>query len=319
MYRELEKIAFIPDPGKDDLYHRFLQREKDLAAARGLEYKPGMRMSGSTPGPHLAVEKEVRKGTGPGIGQKVKHHTIGKLRRLWSQPGKYKWLRRGGLLGGAAGLGLLGKAWVDSAKNSKRLKEQQAQEIMGKYSANFDYTPNAPVTPKPPKFPSMPAPMTTNAGTPDVPTALKPFGKTEKYTGESAEMKVATTNDMLAKLAFMDEGIGPLLAGLAGGAGGYYAGKKVIDPLLNVGQESLRRKVHMLESIIAGLEKGKKVAPFAGATVGAVLLAALAAKHAKNKEREAMAKIQAMGGPGREGFEPEDRRSVSDPMAGYYG
>jgi hypothetical protein len=319
MLRELEKIALIPNPGKDELYERLLQREKEMAQARGLKYKPGMRMSGSVPGPHPAMEKEILKGTGPGMGQKVKHHTIGRLRRLWTQPGKNQLLRRAGLVGGAVGLGLLGKAWHDSAKNQKALKAREAQDIMGKYSAQFDYAPNAPVTPKPPKFPSMPAPMTTNAGEPDVPKPLKAPGKTQKYTGESAEMKVATTNDILAKVAFMDEGAAPLLAGLAGGAGGYYVGKKVIDPMLNVGQESLRRKVHILESIIEGLEKGKKVAPFAGATVGAILLAAIAAKRAKAKERETMAQILAAGGPQREGFHAEDRRSVGDPMAGYYG
>ncbi|RKY28741.1 MAG: hypothetical protein DRP83_00135 [Planctomycetota bacterium] len=319
MYRELEKIAFIPNPGKDAIYERLLQREKELAQVRGVkDFTPGMRMSGRAPGPHPAMEKEILKGTGPGVGQKVKHHTIGRLRRLWTQPGKYKWLRQGGLLGGAVGLGLLGKAWIDSAKNEKLLKEQQAQDVLRKYSAKFDYAPNAPVTPKPAKFPKMPAPMSTNAGKPDIPGTKKQ--KVEQdFSGESAEIKVATTNDVLAKLAFMDEGAMPWIAGLAGGAGGYYAGKKIIDPILGLGQENLRRKIHIAEKIIEGLEKGKKVAPFAGATVGAILLAAIAAKKAKQKQRETMEQVEAMGGPAREGFSPYDRRALSDPLAAYYG
>lgn len=316
MVRELEKLALGE---KDELYERLLQREKEMAAARGLEYTPGMRMSGSTPGPHPAMEKEILKGTGPSTGEKVRYHTIGKIKRLWSQPGKYRWLRRAGLLGGAVGAGLLGKAWHDSAKNDKALKEQAAQLEAMKFGANFDYAPNAPVTPKPAKFPKIPAPMSTNAGAPDIPKAPKNTGKTEAYNGESAEMKVATASGLLAKIAFLDEGALPWIAGLAGGAGGYYVGKKVIDPILGLGQENLRRKIHVFEKLIEGLDKGKKVAPFAGATAGAILLAAIAVKRAKKKERERMAQILAMGGPEREGFSPHDRRSIGDPMAAYYG
>jgi len=311
--RTLEKLAL---GGHDELYERLLQREKELAQARGIsDFTPGMRMSGSTPGPHPAMEKEVIKGTGPSTAQKVKHHTVGKVRRLWSQPGKYRWLRRAGLLGGAVGAGLLGKAWIDSAKNDKALKEQAAQLEAYKFGANFDYTPNAPVTPKPAKFPKMPAPMSTSGGMPDVPKPPKNSAKTQAYTGESAEMKVAT---LLHKVAFLESGAMPWVAGAAGGLGGYYAGKKVIDPILDIGQESLRRKIHIAERIIEGLEKGKKVAPFAGATVGAILLAAIAAKKAKQKERETMERVEAMGGPEREGFSPYDRRYVNDPYAGFY-
>lgn len=339
--RELEKLAL---GGKDAIYERLLQREKELAEARGIKnHIPGSRMSVeapasvtskiptsrsgakawssrvSSPGAHPAMEKEIIKGTGPGIAQKVKYHTLGKLRRTWAVPGKYRMLRRAGLLGGAAGLGLLGTAWYRAAKNDKALKAQAAQREAAKFGAQFDYAPNAPVTPKPAKFPKMPAPMSTNAGKPDVPVPPKNTAKTEAYTGESAEMKVATASDLLAKIAFLDDGALPWIAGAAGGAGGYYAGKKIIDPLINASQENLRRKIRITEQLVDALEKGKKIAPFAGATVGAILLAALAAKRAKQKEREAMARILEMGGPEREGFDPRDRRSIGDPLAVYYG
>lgn len=320
MFRELEKIAFSP-PADDPFVERLLQREREMAQARGIkDFTPGMRMSGKSYGPHPIMEKEILKGTGPKAGAKLRYHTLGKVKRFWSQPGKYQWLRRAGLLGGAAGAGLLGKAWYDSAKNQKELERLQGDpQELDKLSAKFDYAPNAPVTPKPPKFPSMPAPMSTSAGVPDIPKPPKASAKTEKYTGESAEMKVATINDVLTKMAFLEEGALPWIAGAGGGVGGYYLGKKVIDPLLGMGQESLKQKMSMLEKIIGGLEKGRKAAPFAGATVGAILLAALAAKRAKQKERETMERIEAMGGPEREGFSPYDRRYIGDPMAAYYG
>jgi hypothetical protein len=309
MYRELEKLA-LP---KDKWSERLEARARDLGTARGKTYGPDVRMSGLGDIRSRLMEKEIIKQTGPGLGAKLRHHTIGKARRFWNPVGKSstrKFLRRAGALGGIAGLGLLGKAWYDSSQNQKAIDQLRAQGFINKMGTTFDYTPNAPVTPKPPKFPSVPKPMSTNAGKPD---SLIP-GKAPKssggdYSGESAETKVAMAGGVLAKAAFLEEGVSPLLYGAGGAAGGYLLGKKVVDPLLSMGQDSLRYQINRAQKILEGLEKGKRVAPIAGATIGAILLAAIAAKKAKEKERATM---------NTEGFDYHDMRRVHEPATAYY-
>lgn len=310
----LEKLA-IP---RDAFAERLEARERDLAKARGLGHKPpGSRIS--TVGPHPVLEKEILKQTGPSTKEKVKYHTLGKLKRFWRQPGKYRILRRAGLLGGLAGMGLLGKAWYDAAKNEKQLKDLQAQQVLGKFSAQKDYRPEAPVTPEPAGYPSMPKPRSTNAGPPNTPPSPESL-KYDKDTPKPPKPpKLKTADEILAKTAFLEEGAWPWIAGAGGGVGGYALGKKVVDPLLKLKQDSILNQIRRGRKIVEGLERGRKIAPLAGATVGAILLAALAAKKARQDQAEDMARISAMGGPGGEGFYPYNIRDVRDPRAAYYG
>jgi len=314
MFDLLEKIA-IPE---DAFSKRLKARERALAEARGMAHKPpGSRISGV--GSHPVLEKEIIKQTGPSTGQKIKYHTLGRLKRFWGQPGKYKLLRRAGVLGGLTGLGLLGKAWYDAAQNEKVLKNLQAQQALRKFSAKKDYRPEAPVTPKPPGYPSEPAPMSTSAGPPNTPPPPESLEYAEKSQKPPKPPKLKTAEEVISKIAFLEEGATPWLAGAGGGVGGYLLGKKVVDPLLKMKQESILNNIRKGRKIVEGLEKSRKIAPLAGATIGALLLAALTAKKAKDKQIEDMLRIQAAGGPGQEGFYPYNVRSVRDPRAAYYG
>jgi hypothetical protein len=91
---------------------------------------------------------------------------------------------------------------------------------------------------------------------------------------------------ILKKLALLDEGISPVVAGGAGGVGGYMAGKHIINPLLESRKRSIIDKMLKGESILKKLETGTKFAPIAAATIGALLLASIAASRAKQHERE---------------------------------
>jgi hypothetical protein len=91
---------------------------------------------------------------------------------------------------------------------------------------------------------------------------------------------------ILKKLAFLDEGMAPVMAGGVGGAGGYLAGKHIINPLLENQKRSILDKMLRGESMLKKLETGTKIVPLAAATIGALLLAALAASRAKQHERE---------------------------------
>jgi len=128
---------------------------------------------------------------------------------------------------------------------------------------------------------------------------------------------------ILKKLAFLDEGLGPLVAGGAGGIGGYMAGKHLINPILENRKRSIIDKMLRGEGILKKLETGTKVVPIAAATIGALLLAALAASRAKQHERERMqdqllyAQLQEQMGSSQ-GFSPEDAVQFGSPnIAGY--
>ena len=128
---------------------------------------------------------------------------------------------------------------------------------------------------------------------------------------------------ILKKLAFLDEGLGPLVAGGAGGIGGYMAGKHLINPILENRKRSIIDKMLRGEGILKKLETGTKVVPIAAATIGALLLAALAASRAKQHERERMqdqllyAQLQEQMG-NSQGFSPENTVQFGNPnIAGY--
>jgi len=91
---------------------------------------------------------------------------------------------------------------------------------------------------------------------------------------------------ILKKLAFLDEGISPAIAGGAGGVGGYMAGKHLVNPMLEKQKRSIIDNMLRGEGILKKLDTGTKLVPIAAATIGALLLAALAASRAKQHERE---------------------------------
>lgn len=129
----------------------------------------------------------------------------------------------------------------------------------------------------------------------------------------------------LRKLAFLDEGLTPAAAGLAGGAGGYLAGKHLVNPVLEMKKRSILEKMLRGEEMVKKLETGTKYGPLAAATIGAILLAGIAANRARKSERERIEQQllyaqlqQVMEARGGAGFSPEDQVRFGDPSGGVY-
>ncbi len=129
---------------------------------------------------------------------------------------------------------------------------------------------------------------------------------------------------ILQKMAFLEEGLTPAAAGLAGGAGGYLAGKHLVNPILESRKRSVIEKMLRGEDMIKKLNAGTKYGPLAAATIGAILLAGIAANRARKSERERIeqqilyAQLQEQLGGAGYGFSPEDQVRFGDPSGGIY-
>jgi len=124
----------------------------------------------------------------------------------------------------------------------------------------------------------------------------------------------------LEKLAFLDAGVSPLIAGAAGGLGGYALGKGVINPILERQRQSIISKMLRGEDILKKLEKGKAAAPVAAATIGALLLAAIAANRAKKQERQRIQDYllyNQLRESDMQGFARGEEVGYGDPHVGY--
>jgi len=92
----------------------------------------------------------------------------------------------------------------------------------------------------------------------------------------------------MKKEAILDEGVGPVIGGAAGAAGGYLAGKHLATPALKAQERKIRLALLNGEQILNKLKRLRKIAPITGGAIGALLLATLTARSAKQKERERM-------------------------------
>lgn len=124
------------------------------------------------------------------------------------------------------------------------------------------------------------------------------------------------------KQSFMDEGISPLLGLGAGGLGGYALGQRVISPLLKRQENKILKQMRTGEMIVDKLRKGQRLAPILASAAGAILLASLATKKAKENERQRISDLlmyQQLGLlPGGEaGFLPQQQMPVGDPRSFY--
>ena len=130
------------------------------------------------------------------------------------------------------------------------------------------------------------------------------LGKVTKKltTGPKLEAAGTSTN----KTAFLDDGLGPLLWGGAGGLGGYLAGEHLVNPLLAAKQKSIQDAMAKSELWLSKLEALKKVMPLLTAGGGALLLAYLAARSARADER---ARLQQYAGynKGTDEYRPDER------------
>jgi len=246
------------------------------------------------------------------------------LKHRWLMPTK-RWLgkprNRVGLVGGLMAAGFLKKLYDDSTP----------EEVVGVNQEDYDpYNPYMSALYDRPHVLQKQSASTTYAFTPLQPPTPKPVGmpsvsRPGPGAGISADKDVSSkTKGLLAgtsvpKLAFSDEGALPLLGGAVGGVGGYMLGDKVIKPLLSRKEKSILDRIAMGDRAVAGIRKAKKIAPLGAAAIGAILLAALAARKARKKGEEDMARYLAMTGGNANAYQygvtPHD---MVDPMSGYY-
>jgi len=172
-------------------------------------------------------------------------------------------------------------------------------------STTYAFTPLQPPTPKPVGMPSVsrPGPGAGISADKDV----------------SSKTKGLLAGTSVPKMAFADESALPLLGGAIGGAGGYALGEKVIKPLLSMKEKNILDRIALGEKAVSGIRKAKKIAPVGAAAIGAILLAALAARKARRKGEEDMARYIAMTGGNANAYQygvtPND---MVDPGSGYY-
>lgn len=147
--------------------------------------------------------------------------------------------------------------------------------------------PNMSDVGKPPKAPSVPSPTVGIKGI----AAIKPpaGGKVAPPKAESSSAGSESVSDTTKK-AFLEAGLGPMMAGAAGGGLGYLAGSHLINPLLAGREAVVRGQMQRGEQLIKQLQSARKATPWVAGAVGALLLASIAAKKARQDERD---KIEA--------------------------
>jgi hypothetical protein len=133
------------------------------------------------------------------------------------------------------------------------------------------------------------------------------------------EQALAIAYAQQEKTAFLDEGLSPLLGGAGGALGGYRVGKHLVHPAVKWKEEGIRRQLERGADAMSKLQRVQKLAPVGMAIIGAILLAALTARKAKQQERE---RLQQYGPvPAYQyGFNPSELQQAGDPYAQrYYG
>ena len=96
----------------------------------------------------------------------------------------------------------------------------------------------------------------------------------------------------LIKQAILDTGASPLFWGGMGGIGGYVAGKSITEPYYNWREKNINpENLLRLEEI----KDRRSSIPLIAAAVGALLLAAIASKKARENERDKINRMTAMG------------------------
>lgn len=226
--------------------------------------------------------------------------TIGQFIDALNLKAKHFWGGKGGLgskmgnrFATLAGLGTVGlgiKAYLESQR------AQQPSLYPGPKLAG-SYVQDAATTPAPPSQPRVSAP---SPGVKSIPKITPGVGASvPKAQSEGRTEASETSSEKKA-----DDVLFPLLAGSVGGAGGWVAGKKFLEPLLESKERSLAAAIMAQEQRLANIRNLKKLAPFGAATAGAILLAALAASKARQSERER--NLQPYD-PTRSGFLPNNQ------------
>ena len=224
--------------------------------------------------------------------KQLRHRLWGPLVRAWGGQGFLggKWRNRAGMIGGLGALGLGIKAYMDSNKELEPFVPPPVpQEEYPSYddlyykqgaSIGSKYVQDAVTIPKATPVASVPMPG------PGVGTVAK---ITPKGIGSGKGSSPGATGGVSGgsegggrTVTAMDEGVLPLLGLGAGGVGGWALAKKLIDPMMDKREQALQEQ-------IKNTQKWRKAAPIGAAAAGALLLAALAAVYAKQKQEEKQA------------------------------
>ena len=181
------------------------------------------------------------------------------------------------------------------------------------------------------KTPTLPGPSTTvpkiktSVGTPkwavpSISSSSKGVSGPSAPTAPTAPTSSSDSGSSSKQAASMDEGVSPLLLGLGGGAGGYLAGKHLVNPLLDSQAKSIQAKILQGQQVIKTLEKAQKAMPLIGGAIGAIVLASIAAKKARKDERNKLERSLMWNTPEvmeyldrtqpSNGFRPDQRTSL---------
>jgi hypothetical protein len=189
------------------------------------------------------------------------------------------------------------------------------------------YTPLVNNTPKPVAMPKQPAPLATSQG--KIPGIGKPLGAMPAAAGAVAAAPTSGGIGGGMGGGSKTADILPWLLGGGAGVGGYAATKKYIDPLLANQEQNLQQLLRLLDSTaeknplnraLAILKKTRKRAPVAVGAVTALLVGTIAAKKAREDERERMQHYVEKGVTpeySRTGYIPSQQVGYGSPEAFY--
>ncbi len=264
--------------------------QKPGRIAYGMPEKPTVSQTGGA-----LVEKEIqKKHTNLTPVKKLRHNTLGSLKRFWGGQGGLggKWRNRAGLVGGLGAVGLGVKAYMDSNRlTDPAIAQQQLQPDYAKMGA-FPYVQDAANIPKPPSQPKVPSPGPGVAGVGSM-SSKKPSGALGApkalggTSGSSKETLAAYLGEKHAEDATL-----PVLAGGIGGIGGWALGDRVLKPMLESKEQNLADVIAKHQKNMARIQGAKKAVPLGTAAAGALILAALAAIKARQYEHMAQQQQQ---------------------------
>jgi len=270
--------------------------------------------------------------------KQLRHRFLGPVKRFWSGANAFKnpWANRLALLGalGASGLGI--KAYLDANQtpqigsslppDSYGDIDPQMLMLMQQYPEAWKgaaYVQDIAATPRPTPQPKVTAPTTKApsalAATARTVTGVSTGGSSAtKNTSESSEDKISTI-----KKQAVDDMAFPLVAGGAGGVGGYMLAKKFLTPYLQGQEKDILREIAAKQEALKNLQKAQKYGPWGAAAAGAILLAALAAYKARRSEEQRQQAYSVIQNPIRSydpsgaGYNPEEQVPFGTPPSFY--
>jgi len=145
----------------------------------------------------------------------------------------------------------------------------------------------------------------------------EPVGKNENSNVNAPKSPSSTSQQ--TKTSDDNNSMLPILGAGAGGLAGHLVGSKIIAPLAEAKEKSLASEMASLQSKLDNWRRVREYGPATVTVAGAILLAALAARKARENERERQGipsrSLQQFNSSG--GFRPEDQVEVGSGRAFY--